>query len=132
MKPERARTTLHLSSDERMIAGVGGAVAHHAKHSGLDQETRDLLAAGLEDFCRQTLPLLSGDDDRLEVSIGEFEDRIEIVIEHHGQACLSVGMDTFLRGGAAASPTLLPGVRLLSIVDRWNTIRATEAFAPDW
>lgn len=117
MSTECVRTILHLSNDERMITGVGVVAAHHAAHAGLDQAACDSLAAGLEDFCRQTLPLLDG-DDRLEVAIEEFADRLEIVIEHHGQASPSVGLDTFLHGGATASPTLLPGVRLLSLVDR--------------
>ncbi len=118
MPRECTRTTIEVSRDERLVPGIGGAVAHHADRVGLTEAARDLLVSALEDFCRQTLPLLGANGGRLAVSIEEFEDRIEIVVEHHGLARPSVGMDTFLAGGAAQSDSRLAGVRLLRTVDR--------------
>ena len=118
MHRECTRTSIELSRDERLVSGVGGAMAHHADRVGLNEASRDLLVSALEDFCHETLPLLGSNGGRLAVSIEEFDDRIEIVVEHHGLAQPSVGMDTFLAGGAAKSESRLPGVRLLRIVDR--------------
>lgn len=117
MNRECTRTTIELSRDARLVSGIGGAVAHHAERVGLNEATRDALVSSLEDFCRQTLPLLGASGDRLAVAIEEFDDRIEIVVEHHGEASPSVGMDTFLEANASHSAAL-PGVRLLRIVDR--------------
>jgi hypothetical protein len=117
MNPRHCRTTLHLSPDGRMIAGIGGAVAHHAEHAGLCDQTRDSLAAGLEEFCRRTLPLLNGRASRLDVAIEEYEDRLEILVRHCGQASPSVGVEAFLAASAAGANGL-HGVRLLRLVDR--------------
>lgn len=118
MSRDCTRTTIEVSCDERLVPGIGGAVAHHADRVGLTEAARDSLVSALEDFCRETLPLLGSEGGRLAVAIEEFDDRIEIVVEHHGLACPSVGMDTFLAAGAAKSTSSVPGVRLLRIVDR--------------
>ena len=92
MHREFTRTTLQLSCDSRLVAGVGGAVAHHAERAGFNESARDLLASALEDFCRQTLPLLrthghgNGNGNRLAVAVTDFEDRIEIVVQHRALA----------------------------------------------
>jgi hypothetical protein len=117
MSRDCTRTTMELSRDARLVSGIGGAVAHHADRVGLNEATRDALVAALEDFCRQTLPLLGAHGDRLAVAIEEFDDRMEIVVEHHGEESPSVGMDTFLASNTTHA-SALPGVRLLRIVDR--------------
>ena len=101
-----------------MVPGVGGAVAHYADRAGLNEAARDSLVSALEDFCRETLPLLGSNGGRLTVAIEEFEDRIEIVVEHHGLARPSAGMDTFLSGNGSSSDARLLGIRLLRNVDR--------------
>ena len=118
MTREHSRTTIQLSCHEQMVPGVGGAVAHYADRVGLNEESRDSLVSALEDFCRETLPLLGSSGGRLTVAIEEFEDRIEIVVEHEGLARPSAGMDTFLAGNGSASDSRLLGVRLLRNVDR--------------
>src|ERR1700679_588743 len=103
MSRDCTRTTIEVSCDERLVPGIGGAVAHHADRVGLTEAARDLLVSALEDFCRETLPLLGSNGDRLTVAIEEFDDRIEIVVEHQGLARPSAGMDTFLAGNGSAS-----------------------------
>jgi hypothetical protein len=118
MTREHSRTTIQLSCHEQMVPGVGGAVAHYADRVGLSEAARDSLVSALEDFCRETLPLLGSNGGRLTVAIEEFEDRIEIVVEHEGLARPSAGMDTFLAGNGSPSDSRLLGVRLLRTVDR--------------
>jgi hypothetical protein len=118
MTREHSRTTIQLSRHAQMVPGVGGAVAHYADRAGLNEAARDSLVSALEDFCRETLPLLGSNGGRLTVAIEEFEDRIEIVVEHHGLARPSAGMDTFLSGNGSSSDARLLGIRLLRNVDR--------------
>jgi hypothetical protein len=119
MTRKHSRTTIQLSCHEQLVPGVGGAVAHYADRVGLTEAARDSLVSALEDFCRETLPLLGTNGGRLTVAIEEFEDRIEIVVEHNGLARPSAGMDTFLAGnGSGSSDSRLLGIRLLRNVDR--------------
>jgi anti-sigma regulatory factor (Ser/Thr protein kinase) len=118
MARECSRTTIELSRDERLVPGIGGAVAHYADRVGLTEAVRDSLVAALEEFCRQSLPLLGSNSGRLTVAIEEFEDRIEIVVEHQGLARPSAGMETFLAANGGQSDSRLLGVRLLRTVDR--------------
>ncbi len=117
---EHSRTVLHLSRDDRLIAAVGGAVAHFAERVGMEDATRNLLTGALEHLCRQTLPLLNGneDGDGLDVAIEDFDDRLQISVEHRGEAQPSVGVESFiaectresLSRSARVSPTSdLPG-----------------------
>ena len=133
MSRDCTRTTLELSCDERLVSGIGGAVAHHAERVGLNEATRDALVSALEDFCRQTLPLMGAKGDRLSVAIEEFDDRMEIVVEHHGDAVPSVGMDTFLMASASQSAN---GVsRVCGCCASWtasNMTRETAEFARRW
>ena len=117
MSRECSRTTIQLSGHEQLVPGVGGAVAHYADRVGMTEAARDSLVSALEDFCRETLPLLGNDDARLNVAIEEFEDRIEIVIEHAGVAQSSKRFD-LAANGRPASDSRLMGVRLLRTVDR--------------
>ena len=79
MARDCTRAVLHLSCDERWVAGVGGAIAYFAERAGLQEEVRDSLVAGLERLCRQTLPSLEHRQETLRVAIADFADRIETV-----------------------------------------------------
>lgn len=82
---EHARAVLHLSSGEQLVAGVGGAVVHFAQRAGLREADLGPLACTLEEFCRRTLSSLEGEEETLHVFIEDFDDRIEIIVEHRGQ-----------------------------------------------
>jgi len=127
MRRELTRTIIQLSCDGRLVAGVGGAVAHHAERAGFNEASRDSLVSALEDFCRQTLPLLrnngNGNGNRLAVAIEDFEDRIEIVVQHSHVSHSSTGINTFRAVSAPQpSPLAQPGAvqkaRLLRTLDR--------------
>jgi hypothetical protein len=115
---EHSRTVLHLSRDDRMIAAVGGAVAHFAERVGMENAACILLTSALEELCRQTLPLLNGNGDLLDVAIEDFDDRLQISVEHKGEAQPSVGVESFIAECARDSDQRLTGVRLMRSVDR--------------
>jgi len=115
---EHSRTVLHLSRDDRMIAAVGGAVAHFAERVGMENGACSLLTSALEELCRQTLPLLKGNGDGLDVAIEDFDDRLQISVEHKGEAQPSVGVESFIAECARDSDQRLTGVHLMRSVDR--------------
>lgn len=115
---EHSRTVLHLSRDDRLIAAVGAAVAHFAERVGMENSACCLLTSALEELCRQTLPLLNGKGDGLDVAIEDFDDRLQISIEHKGEAQPSVGVESFIAECARDSDQGLTGARLMRTVDR--------------
>ena len=118
MARELSRTLVHLSPDGRLVAAVGGAVAHFAARAGLEDAACHQLTEALEDLCRQTLPLLQEQGDGLDVAIEDFEDRLEIIVEHNGAAQPSLGMESFIAECAAELNQRVTGARLLRSVDR--------------
>src|SRR5690348_12074306 len=78
----------------------------------------NLLTSALEDLCRQTLPLLKESEDGLDVSIEDFDDRLQISVEHRGQAQPSVGVESFIAECARESDQRITGVNLIRTVDR--------------
>lgn len=118
MTSEHSRTILHLSRDDRLIAAVGGAVAHFAERVGMENAACNMLTSALEDLCRQTLPLLNGSGDGLDVSIEDFDDRLQISVEHRGEAQPSVGVESFIAECARESDQRITGVNLIRTVDR--------------
>jgi hypothetical protein len=115
---EHSRTILHLCGDDRMIAAVGGAVAHFAERVGMEDAARSLLTVALEDLCRQTQPLLNGNGEGLEVAIEDFDDRLQISVEHRGEAQPSVGVESFIAECARESKQRVTGLHLMRTVDR--------------
>jgi hypothetical protein len=115
---EHSRTVLHLSRDDRLIAAVGGAVSHFAERVGIENAAGNLLTSALEELCRQTLPLLNRNGDGLDVAIEDFDDRLQISVEHKGEAQPSVGVESFIAECARDSDQRLTGMRLLRSVDR--------------
>ena len=118
MTRDHSRTVLHLSRDDRFITAVGGAVAHFAERVGLDHSACNRLTGALEELCRQTLPLLNGNGDGLDVAIEDFGDRLQISVEHRGEAQPSVGVESFIAECARQSNKRVTGVHLIRTVDR--------------
>ena len=82
MATEVGRIELKLSSDQRLVAGVGGAVAHVAKRVGFDPGAQADLVAAAEEACRDTFPLLGNAKAQLGVTIDDFPDRVEVALEY--------------------------------------------------
>ena len=119
MASEPARVFLKLSNDPRLVAGVGAAVAHVAEEAGFDARSQADLVAATEEACRETLPLLADANARLCVYIECFADRIEVTLEHPGQARPIAGLDSFAFPRAQeVNARGLSGLALLARVDR--------------
>jgi hypothetical protein len=84
----------------------------------MDDAARILLIGALEDLCRQTLPLLNGNGEGMDVAIEDFDDRLQISVEHRGEAQPSVGVETFIAECARESKQPVTGVHLMRTVDR--------------
>ena len=97
---------------------MGGAVAHFAERVGMDDAARNLLTGALEDLCRQTLPLLNGNGEGMDVAIEDFDDRLQISVEHRGQPQPSVGVESFIAECARDSKQRVSGAHLMRTVDR--------------
>jgi hypothetical protein len=113
---EHSRTILHLSRDDCLIAAVGAAVAHFAQRVGIENAACNLLTSALEELCRQTLSLLNGDG--LDVAIEDFDDRLQISVEHRGEPQTSVGVESFIAECARESKQRITGLHLIRTVDR--------------
>lgn len=116
MATKTSRVVLRLTKDERLVAAVEAAAGHFAERVFLDTSARADLVTVAADVCRATFPLLAGPDATLEVTLEGFSDRIELTLEHEGQAELAPDLATFAfprEGGDE-----LGGINLLARVDR--------------
>lgn len=103
MSVDPTRTELSLHNDPRLMAAVGAIVTHSAQRAGLTSEAQEGLAGAVMDACRETFPLLEGqgsDNSELKVIVEDFHDRVEVTIEHAGEALPTAGLDTFCGGGS--------------------------------
>ena len=104
MTADPARTELKLHNDPRLLAAVGAIVLHAAHRVGLTQESRQALAEAAVDACRETFPLLGNEnsgDGELRMVVEDFPDRVQITIEHSGEAVPTAGLDSFVGGSKA-------------------------------
>jgi hypothetical protein len=102
MTIDRLRTELTVQNDPRLLAGVSALVSHLAMVAGLVVEAQEGLAAAVVDACRDTFPLLAHtaeDNGALRMIVEDFADRVEVTIEHSGEALPSAGLDSFCGGG---------------------------------
>jgi hypothetical protein len=78
---ERTRTELKFSKDERLIAGVRGAVEHVANRHGLTEEERVDLGVAAGQACRAAMVQLDETCSLCDVVIDDYEDRVEVSVE---------------------------------------------------
>ena len=106
-------------SDSRLVAGVVGVVAHVAGNMGFSADEGAALAAVVGEASRDTFPLLTDPAGMVGITLEQFPDRIEVVVEHEGHPLPAAGLDTFAFPGAAeAGARGLSGLSLLRRVDR--------------
>jgi len=118
MSREYTRAVLHLSCDERLVGGVGAAMAYFAERAGLAERSCKSLVAALEEFCIDSLSSIQGTEEPLDVAIEDFEDRIQIVVEYRKP---NDGMPAARSARAAnsdAAPKRMALSRLAEVVDR--------------
>lgn len=78
---EYTRTELKLSRDERLLAGVRGAVEHVANRHGLTVEARVDLGVAAAQACRAATVQLNQTGSLCDVIIDDYEDRVEVSVE---------------------------------------------------
>lgn len=81
MNAEHTRTELKLSRDERLLAGVRGAVEHVANRRGLTVEERVDLGVAAAQACRAAMVQLNETGSLCDVIIDDYEDRVEVSVE---------------------------------------------------
>jgi anti-sigma regulatory factor (Ser/Thr protein kinase) len=106
MSTEPARTEILLHDDSRFFAAIGAVVQHASQRCGLSEAGQQGLTAAAEEACRETFPLLQGHangEPTVRMIVSDFPDRVEVAIEHTGEALPTAGLDTFI-GDASADP----------------------------
>jgi anti-sigma regulatory factor (Ser/Thr protein kinase) len=106
MSTEPARTELILHEDTRFFGAIGAVVQHASIRCGLSEAGQKGLTAAVEEACRETFPLMEGKANReptVRVIVSDYPDRVEVAIEHSGEALPTAGLDTFI-GDAAGDP----------------------------
>jgi hypothetical protein len=78
---EHTRTELKFSRDERLLAGVRGAVEHVANRHGLTAEERVDLGVAARQACRAAMVQLDETGSLCDVIIDDYEDRVEVSVE---------------------------------------------------
>lgn len=81
MNAEHTRTELKLSRDDRLLAGVRGAVEHVANRHGLTEEERVDLGVAAGQACRAAMVQLDEAGSLCDVIIDDYEDRVEVSVE---------------------------------------------------
>lgn len=81
MNAEHTRTELKFSRDERLLAGVRGAVEHVANRHGLTVEERVDLGVAAGQACRAAMARLDETGSLCDVIIDDYEDRVEVSVE---------------------------------------------------
>ncbi|MGH9730130.1 MAG: hypothetical protein ACRD4A_00410 [Candidatus Acidiferrales bacterium] len=81
MNAEHTRTELKLSGDERLLAGVRGAVEHVANRHALAVQERVDLGVAAEQACRAAFVQLDEMGSLCDVIIDDYEDRVEVSVE---------------------------------------------------
>lgn len=129
MSKELTRAEFHFSPDADLVLGVVAAAEHFGQRKHLDDAAVQSLMRAAQDACQSTFKLLSGDNPTLSVVLTEFDDRIEMIIEHQGEALPTAGLDTFLDAvDENAAPGDLSGFMLMTLVDRvqYQTVDGTQ------
>jgi hypothetical protein len=129
MAKEFTRAEFRFSPDADLVLGVVAAAEHFGQRKNLDDAAVQALMRATQDSCQSTFKLLSGNTPTLGVVIAEFDDRIEMIIEHQGEALPTAGLDTFLDAVAdESSPGELSGLMLMTLVDRlqYQTVAGTQ------
>lgn len=103
MSDESSRAELTLPNDPRMFGAVGVIIGHAGERTGLsDSEQRGLSDAAIH-ACEQALQLaeaVTSEGPKVHVVVENFNDRVEVTVEHRGAADPAAGLDTFVAGAA--------------------------------
>ena len=101
---EKIRTEFKLAGgDARLVGAVASAVRHTARRAGIPEGADAGFARAAARACRLTLPLLNGSDPFLHVAIEEFQDRVEVTLEHSGRPIPVSQVESLCKASAGSS-----------------------------
>ncbi len=109
---------MELDSDSVLALGAAYAVEFCARHCGMSDRACADVKAAAEETIRDTFALLTDGHPQLTLDVQGFGDRLEVMLEHRGEALPTAGLDTFLAGGPANSAGGVTGLSLMARVDR--------------
>ena len=93
-------------------------MAYFAERAGLAQGSCKSLVTALEEFCLDVLPSIQGTDEPLDVAIEDFEDRIQIIVEHRNAKEAARGARPAQNANSEIAPERMTLSRLARVVDR--------------
>jgi hypothetical protein len=117
--PSRIEVSIH--NDARLFAALSAIVSHSARRAGLAPNAQQGFAEATLEACRETFPLLHQNDSKngmLHLAIVDFADRVEVTIEHSGEALPTAGLDTFCAQPGGGSSEGISGALQGTKVDR--------------
>jgi hypothetical protein len=81
---EHCRTELVVNDDPRLVSAIASVVEYASHRAGLSEAAQKQLEAAAEDACREAFPLVNGRERALKFCVQDFDDRVEVMIEHAG------------------------------------------------
>jgi len=121
MTTEPARTELLLHDDARLLAAVGAVISFSSTRCGLPTESQEALTSAAVAACKETFPLLKAgaeSDPELKMVVSDYPDRVEVEIQHEGEATPTAGLDSFAGNLQAAGSAGLNAALQKTSVDR--------------
>ena len=119
MSEEFITAEFRLTADPLLLPAVVAAAEHFGQRRGLDESAVQSLMRAAKEACESTFKLLSKEAPTLGVLFTEYNDRIELIIEHKCEALPTAGLDTFLNAEEGdTAPGDLSGYTLMTLVDR--------------
>ncbi|HEV2297258.1 MAG TPA: hypothetical protein VGR72_01930 [Candidatus Acidoferrales bacterium] len=98
MTTGRTHTELKFSGDSRFISGIRAAVEFIAARDGLGDADRESLGAAWETVARNCITGLSEQHPLCRVLIDDFDDRMEVRLEHPSFSAPGFGATTVAAG----------------------------------
>ncbi|MGH9776016.1 MAG: hypothetical protein ACRD50_13840 [Candidatus Acidiferrales bacterium] len=86
---EHSRTEIRLVGDPRLARGVAHIILHVGQRAGLASAVQREFAEAAESACCEEFHYLRGPDSTLKVTVEDFADRIEVLLERSGAAASS-------------------------------------------
>lgn len=109
---------MELDADPLLAVGAGYAVEFCARRCGLSEQAAAEVRTAAVEALRDTFELLAKNHPKLTLEIHGFDDRLEVSLEHQGEAQPTAGLDTFLAGGPPNAAGKVAGLSLMTRVDR--------------
>ncbi|MBZ5541897.1 MAG: hypothetical protein LAN61_15375 [Acidobacteriia bacterium] len=114
MTTEPTRVEIRIQNDSRLLAGLGGAIAHCACAAGLCESAAASLRAAALGACQEAFRQMPDSHAALEIAITLYSDRLEVALSQPGAAAPAVGLDALSglaqQGSGAQNPFLAGGV----------------------